>query len=262
MSILGVSSSLILFAHRYGAGIHPTPANRECCLPPHSQIIPPGYCLAVLIIPTKVKCTDTSNHPWAALDRKHSLLSRLFSHSLPWRSILTRDQDVPPSQRDAGASEVQPMERDHRAAQASPGKPLSCCDPPTHSHIGFSSVWCRPNQRWQSQNHLGWRRPLRSSTPSINLTQWAFLLPWCHITTTCQPFPGGRQAPNSAVTTLRAGKSPCQNHDEVTAKHLFISPCFSCLKGHGSECIYPHMKAHSAEFNWIHSKILSLFLHQ
>lgn len=260
MSILGVSSSLILFAHRYGAGIHPTPANRECCLPPHSQIIPPGYCLAVLIIPTKVKCTDTSNHPWAALDRKHSLspgCSVTLSHGgASWRET----RMCHPARGMLEPQRCSPWRK--TTGQPRPPQESPCCDPPTHSHIGFSSVWCRPNQRWQSQNHLGWRRPLRSSTPSINLTQWALLLPWCHITTTCQPFPGGRQAPNSAVTTLRAGKSPCQNHDEVTAKHLFISPCFSCLKGHGSECIYPHMKAHSAEFNWIHSKILSLFLHQ
>lgn len=39
-----------------------------------------------------------------------------------------------PARRMLEPQRVQPMKRDQRAAQASPAKPLSCCDPPTHSH--------------------------------------------------------------------------------------------------------------------------------
>lgn len=146
------SSSLIPFAHRYGAGTHSTPANREFCLPPHSQIIPPGL--------KSVWWCWSSWQKWSAVTHQATL-------GLAWVE---------------GIPSIQVVQ--------------NCL---------------LPTQQWP---HQGLEKVL--------------------------------------VKTM----------DEVTAKHLFISPCFSCLKGHGSKCIYPHMKAHSAEFNWIHSKISALFLHQ
>lgn len=135
-------------------------------------------CLVVLIIPTKVKCSNTSNHPWAGLDGKHSLYPGCSEPLAPMEEHPDK-RPVCATQSEGcwsltGCSPRRETTGQPRLPQQSPWAAVT---PPIHSHIGLSSIWCRPNQGWQSQNHLGQRRPLRSSTASINLTQWILLLP-------------------------------------------------------------------------------------
>lgn len=215
-------------------------------------------CLVVLIIPTKVKCSNTSSHPWAALDRKHSLYpgcSVACSHGGAswWESRMC--------QRDAGASEgAAHGER----SQGSPGFPSK----------GPELLWpTNPFPHWflihmmQTQSRVAVTESFRlEKTLKIINSKHKFSI----MSLAPSMMPYNQNMP--AIPWWKTGSQPISDHTQVWKKSLSkpwmklqLNTSSSVPASHAwrdTARIYPHMKAHSAEFNWIHSKISALFLHQ